>query len=278
MTATDLPVRRVSFEYPDDTEPAWNPTFPEFACGANSVSLLMPYAEPYFARSMKATLPELSPELRLRTDAFIKQEMQHHRQHRRFNRLLVDRYRGLSRLERVIARAYGWLGRTRSKKFNVAFAAGSETIAFALARWTEDHLDEMFVDADPVASTLFLWHLAEEVEHKSAAFDVFEEIDGSRLRYSAAMLLSFVLLALFTWTGTVIMLWNDRRLFRPTTVFRLARWAVSLGFEVVPTMAASALPGHHPDSFADPVFLPTWLRGFDPETGTMPVWQAQRSA
>jgi predicted metal-dependent hydrolase len=278
MTDQPLPVRRVTFDYPDDTDPAWNPTFPEFACGANSVSLLMPYAEPYFAGSMRAVLPDLEPGLRSRTEDFIHQEMQHNLQHRRFNRLLVARYPALARLERWIGRTYGWFGRTRSNRFNVAFAAGSETIAYALARWTEDHLDDMFVEADPVASTLFLWHLAEEVEHKSAAFDVFEAVDGSRLRYATAMLTSFFLLALFTITATVIMLWRDRRLLRPVTWYRLVKWAVSLGFEVVPTMAASALPGHHPDSFADPTFLPTWLRGFDPDTGTMPVWQTQRTA
>ncbi len=37
-------------------------------------------------------------------------------------------------------------------------------------------------------------------------------------------------------------------------------------------LAASAMPGHHPGSFADPVYLPVWLRRYDPETGTMPLW------
>jgi hypothetical protein len=28
----------------------------------------------------------------------------------------------------------------------------------------------------------------------------------------------------------------------------------------------------HPTSLADPAWLPTWLRSYDPETRTMPEW------
>ena len=36
-------------------------------------------------------------------------------------------------------------------------------------------------------ATMFLWHLAEEVEHKTVAFDVYQAVDGSKLRYAASM-------------------------------------------------------------------------------------------
>lgn len=268
-----LPTRRVRFEYPSDFDPAWNRALPEFAFGANSVSLLMPYAEPYFIRSIRAALVDLDDRLRPRVESFLRQESGHYRQHRRFNDLIAERYRGIRHLERWIAGAYGWLGRTRSVRFNVAFAAASETIAFALARWSEAHLDDFFDEGDPVATTLFLWHLAEEVEHKAVAYDVFEAIDGSRLRYSIAMLSTFTLLAWFAIIGTLLMVIGSGRMWRPVTYVRLLRWSVSLAFAVLPVMAASALPGHHPSDLADPVFLPTWLRQYDPVTGTLPLWR-----
>jgi hypothetical protein len=43
-------------------------------------------------------------------------------------------------------------------------------------------------------------------------------------------------------------------------------------------MAASVMPSHHPRQFADPTFLPTWLRQYDPETDTMPVYGSTRAA
>ncbi len=278
MTSRRLPVRRVAFEYPADTDPAWNARFPEFAFAANSVSLLMPYAEPYFVKSVRAALPQLDAPLHAQTEDFLRQELGHHVQHRRFNDIIEVRYPKVVRLERWIARTYGWFGRTRSLKFNVAFAAGSETIAYTLARWSEEHLNDLFDDADPVVTTLFLWHLAEEVEHKTAAFDVFMAIDGSRLRYAWAMFVSFSFLALFSTLGTLIMLFSSGRGFHPVSYFRLIRWALSLAWEIVPNMAASAMPGHHPSSFTDPVLLSAWLKLFDPATGTMPLWQGSSAA
>lgn len=269
----------MQFAYPDDLNPAWNPRFPEFAFAANSISLLMPYAEPYFVSSVRKALPEIDGPLAVQTRAYLRQETQHQRQHRHFNDIIDRRYPAVLRLERRIQRTYGWFARTRSVRFNLAFAAGSETIAYALARWTEKHLDSLFDGADPVASTLYLWHLAEEVEHKSAAFDVFEAVDGSRLRYLTAMTISFALLVIFTTLGTLTMLWGrpgERRLFSPVAWFRLVRWSVSLAFELLPDMAVSSLPRHHPSDFTDPVWLSTWLRHFDPDSGTMPVWTPGR--
>lgn len=273
MARNALTVRRVRFEYPDDADPQWNRRFPEFSFAANGISLLMPYAEPYFVRSIRAALPQLTEPLKSRTEDFLRQEMQHQRQHRRFNDIIARRYPGVPKLERSIQRTYGWLSRTRSLRFNLAFAAGSETIAFSLARWTDRHIGQLFIGADPVPATMYLWHLAEEVEHKSVAFDVYEAVDGSRLRYAFASAISLVILMWFVWRASMTMLRATGRLFSPAAHLRLMRWSVSLGMTMLPTMAASALPGHHPDDFADPAFLPTWLRQYDPVTETMPLWQ-----
>lgn len=271
---SELPMRKVTLDYPADTDPAWNQRFPEFAAAANSISLLMPYAEPYFVRSVRKALPHLDDELQERTAQFLRQETAHHKQHKRFNELVDAKYPAIPRVERWIAKTYGWLDRTRSLEFNLAFAAGSETMAYAIARWSEKHLGDLFASSDSVVATMYLWHLAEEVEHKDAAFDVWQELDGSRLRYTFAMALSFAILVWFVCLCTFTQLWHDRRLHLPVTWFRLTRWAFSLAFTMLPTMAASAMPGHHPNDFADPVYLPQWLREFDPEHGTLPPLSA----
>jgi predicted metal-dependent hydrolase len=239
--------------------------------------MLMPHVEPYFVRSIRARLPELGEPLRSRTAAYVAQEAQHHAQHRRFNALLAARCRGLARLERLMAATFARLGRQPGRPFDVAFAAGSETLAFGIARWVDRHLDLVVGRAEPQAATLFLWHLAEEVEHKSAAFDVFEATDGSRLRYAWATGVSAIVLLLFTVAGSVVMLRSARRLRYPVTWFRLTRWAISLAFTMLPLAVSSALPGHHPSTLADPPFLVQWLRGFDPASGTMPVWSGAGS-
>lgn len=268
---TPLPTRKIALDYPEGTDPAWNPRFPEFAAAANSISLIMPYAEPYFVRVGRKALPLIEDEdLADRTSQFLRQETSHHKQHRRFNDLVAAKYPGIPRIETWMAKAYGHVERKRSLEFNMAFIAGSETMAYAIARWSEKHLDDLFASSNSAVATMFIWHLAEEVEHKDAGFNAWEAMDGSRLRYTAAMTLSFIFLVWFVWLATFTQLWHDKRLRYPVTWFRLARWAISLAFTMLPMMASSATPGHHPNDFADPIYLPTWLRQFDPETGTLP--------
>jgi uncharacterized protein len=274
--AVPLPTRRVRFAYPDDLQPAWNPRKPEFAYAANSVSLIMPHAEPYFVRVTRAALPELDAEQRIEAEAYIRQEAQHHAQHRRFNDLLIARCPGLARVERWMARAYGWVERRGSLSFNLAFAAASETIAYSLARWTERRSGDLFDGAEPVPTSLFLWHLAEEVEHKSAAFDVWKAVDGARRRYVLAGATTLVLLGFFTWLGTMVMLRNAHRLFNPVSHARLVVSAVSLAFTILPDLAVSARKHHHPSQFADPIMLSTWLQAYDPATQTIPLWSTGR--
>jgi predicted metal-dependent hydrolase len=214
----------------------------------------------------------MAPDDAARATDFVRQELQHQRQHARFNELVVARHPRLARVERWARRCYGWLGRRCSQRFALAFAAGFETSAYALARWSEQHLRTLFDGADPVVTTLFLWHLAEEVEHKTVAFDAYDAVDGSRLRYLSAGLLSLVLLGTFTIAGTLVQLWDTRRIASPVAWFRLLRWSISLAFEVLADLGAAAMPKHHPSQFADPILLSTWLRSFDPETATMPLW------
>lgn len=262
-----LPVRRLRFAYPSDMEAAWSDRLPEFAWAANSVSLIMPFAEPYFVSTVRSVIPALDGDLQVRAEEYVRQEAQHHRQHRRFNDVLGNRYNRVLLLERWMRRTYGWLADRKSVRFHLAFAAGSETIAFTLARWTEDHLSELFTGAEPVPATLFLWHLAEEVEHKSVAFDVYAAVDGSRLRYSLAAVTTFAVLAWFT-VATILTLMVATGTWRsPVAWLRLPRWAFDIAFTTIPDLAASCLPGHHPDQLSDPSGLTAWLRARDAAAG-----------
>jgi predicted metal-dependent hydrolase len=259
-----LPVRQPGIDYGEDIPLFWNASMPELSAAANSISMLMPYVEPLIARTARAAAPGLDEPLRSQTLAFARQELAHHGQHRRFNDGLVAQCPGLARAERWIERAYAWMDRRWSPSFKIASAAASETIAFAIARWVEAHMTTVFDGADPRAVRLFTWHLAEEVEHKTAAFDVFEATGGRRLRYTAAAAVSLAVLLWFTYTCSLTMLHHAHRLRLPVTWFRLARWSFSLAFTLLPLLGASCLPGHGPRVLSDPPYLTQWLRGLPP--------------
>ena len=279
MVESPVPVRAVRFEYPDDTRAMWHPHKPEFAAACNALSLGMPYGEPYVIASVRRVVDDLDdPELADRARAYLAQERQHYRAHRRFNELLTDEMPGLLRIEKWLSRSYRRLDRKGSREFNVAFAAGFEAVAYSAARWMDRKRLTLFRGADPVPATLFLWHLAEEVEHKSVAHDVWAAVDGRRTRYAAGMLTSFAMLVFFIFVGTLAQLWSTRRIFNPLAWVRLIGWAFGFAFEALPTMAVTVIRGHHPSDLADPSWLPVWLQEYDEATGTMPLWDAPIAA
>ncbi len=271
-----LPTRRVRFEYPDDVRPVWVPTQPEFSAAANAISLGMPYAEPLFIKAMRSTFDQIDDDLRARAESYIRQETGHHTQHKKFNDIIAAHYPGTRRVQRAMAANSAWVWR-RSPRFRVAYAAAGETISYGVARWTEANLGKVLDPADPVPATLFAWHLAEEIEHKANTYEVFEATDGSRLRYALAAMVGLATIATFTAVGALVQLHADRRLRSPFTWFRLSALAVSLAFVLIPTLVVSALPGHHPRDFTDPLYLSAWLRQYDAENGTMPRWGSDQT-
>jgi predicted metal-dependent hydrolase len=229
----------------------------------DGVSLLMPYAEPYFVRTVRSALPDLDPDLRDTAAAFCRQESRHQAEHRRFNDRLAEGRPGIVRVERWIDRTYGWLERHRSARFSLAFAAASEAIAFSIARWADRHHREMFDDVESSTADMFQWHLAEEVEHKSVAFDVYTAVDGSKVRYTVAAFTTFSILAWFTVLTIFTLLFGSGRWRSPGCWLRLPRWAFGIAFVTMPDLASSCLPGHHPSDLADPAGLQAWLRSRD---------------
>ncbi len=288
---------RMRFAFGDDFDPRWNDRYPELAMVANAASLAMPGLEPYVARSVRAGAARLDQDgadqdgpdrdgpdrngvdrngvdsLIERAETFVREESAHHREHRNLNRAVIATYPATARVERWALRAYRRLEDRRRESFSLAFAAGSEAVAYAVARWVEKRRAVLLGGAEQQAASLFLWHLAEEVEHKSVAFDVYRASGGGRARYLAAMVCSMIVLALVTFAGTLTMLVADRRIWNPIAHIRLFAWSFSFVFELLPTMWVSSLLRHHPDDFADPLWYSQWLAQYDPETETFPALQ-----
>lgn len=258
--------RHVDFEAAA-LDPRWNPRCPEFAAVANSVSLLMPHIEPYFIRSTRTVLDRLEPALRRDATGYMGQEAQHQAQHRAYNTSLISEYPALAFLDRMAARVYRALERRWSPERNVAFAAASEAIAYCIARWTHDHYSEVVAGASGGAADLFVWHLAEEVEHRSVAFDIDRVVNRSRWRYVAGGVVSLLVLAAFAIAGTSTILASDRRLLSPMTWVRLTRWAFSFWFVVAPALAVSSLADHDPRRLVEPVLYAGTLRRLDELSG-----------
>jgi len=258
---------------------------------------MMPSIEPYFVRSVRAVSGEIDELDQSEVEAYLFQETQHHKQHVLYNRMLVERYPALGRIESLIRGVFGRLEKSRSARFNVTFAACAETIAYSAARWAAARSTKLFSGADETAATLFLWHLAEEVEHKSAAFDVYRAVigvsDGAAkatspgtptpakrslpdvIKYLLTMIVVLAVIVPMVLAGTTTILVAERKVLSPVSWFRLTCWSTTFAFEMLTNLTLSLFPAHHPEQFVDPLWYQVWLAEFDAESGTLPAWHPE---
>lgn len=188
--------RRVSFDL-GTTPLHWIPGDPLATHMINGIHMLLPAGELWFCRVYNKALPLVTDE-RLRADVqgFIRQEAIHARVHqggqayleqhqlsveeyvaranRLFGVLLGDAPLGLDLLQRKALEKH-WL------VLRVGIIAAIEHFTGMLGQWCMDN--KTWDRADPVMADLFRWHLAEEVEHRTVAFDLFEHLCQTQLGF-----------------------------------------------------------------------------------------------
>jgi predicted metal-dependent hydrolase len=144
----------------------------------DALSFSFPFGEQFFIDAVRNGFAQLPPEkqeaLREPVQGFVGQEATHRRLHGLYNAQLekmglVNVWEPRSRerfkaLEGVHVRH--WLGITAANEHLTAILAD-----FML------HNPDLLSDRDERLKTLWLWHSAEESEHKSVAFDVYQALD-----------------------------------------------------------------------------------------------------
>lgn len=241
MNATALPTatdrehtvrpRKVSFDY-GNTPTHWVPNDPHTTHVVNVLHLLLPAGERWFCDVCRRALPEIDdPDLARHVKAFIGQEATHSRahalvledleargiDHRAFTRLVdwgfgVVKVRTAPRwLPRPIAR---WVERQYLRN-QLAGIAAIEHFTAVLGWWIVDNagaLDEAGADEEMMA--LLRWHGAEEVEHRSVAFDAYKALGGGYIRQCLYILAVFVAIAAAWIAGTHFLMRRDRTITR----------------------------------------------------------------
>ena len=133
-----ITVRRLRFEFPADLDPVLVEGRPEESFMHVGISALLPHLEPYLIRSMRSAKPHVRDEKLLADlEAFSGQEGQHYRQHLRFNEAMrLERFAGLREAQEDIEADYRRFTRTKSLRFNLAYAEGFEAFTTALSRFS----------------------------------------------------------------------------------------------------------------------------------------------
>ena len=213
-TPQGLRARRVSFAY-DDTPSSFVPGDPHTSHVLNVLHLLLPAGEKWFCEVFRAALPHITDDhLRRDVKAFIGQEATHARAHdvvldhldsigvyhRPFTALVERGFRTVK-----VRTMWSWLPgpirRWLAKQYLLAQLAGIaavEHFTSVMGWWIlmSYGLDE--AGADPEMMALLRWHGAEEVEHRSVAFDTFEAVAGRKAYVRRCIGMAGVFFGMFT--------------------------------------------------------------------------------
>jgi predicted metal-dependent hydrolase len=171
----------MEIDFPDDIEPVCVEGDPERSYLMIALSLLLPYLEPYLIRTMKVAKKHVvDPVLMDDLERFSAQEGQHYRQHRRFNDVIRTKgFPRLAKFEAELDADYRRFSEKRSLRFNLAYAEGFEALTTASALFSFE--SGAMTGMHPAVRELFTWHLIEELEHRTVAFDVYHHVCGSYL-------------------------------------------------------------------------------------------------
>lgn len=174
-----IKVRKIDFQFPDDIPFYFNPKNREASMLANSLSFLAPAFERFFIRAIREAMPRIkSEEVKIEADLFCKQEGQHSKIHIDHQNMLLRKYPALETVRDQVNESYADLLERESNYFALAYATNIELAFKPFAGYLVENRHLLFGDGDPRISSFILWHFVEEFEHRSAMFNVYQDVVG----------------------------------------------------------------------------------------------------
>lgn len=210
--------RKPNFEFKETIQKHWLDNSPFKTHFLNSLTLIFPLGERYFIRSINKVMGQIESEL-LRSEAkeFIKQEAQHSVEHEKFFHVLEDQgYEFHSLVDLMDTIVLEYLEPFFDKNTNLSITAGLEHITALLS---EISLEENFLDGAPdKLKQLFDWHAAEEIEHRSVAFDVLQSITKNYSTRVQGLIIGYTIISIYSGFTTLYLLNQDKELFKFKTI------------------------------------------------------------
>lgn len=218
----------------------------------NALSATFPRGEAFFIEAVKAHREGAGPKLEAEIRAFVKQEINHTREHIAFNRAAVDAGYDLDAIDQRVA-ANLELTKDRPAILNLA-------VTMALEHYTAMMAQEFlanpqhFAGAEPETAAMWRWHAIEEIEHKGVAYDTWLHATKDWTRYKRWKVKSLMMLIVTTnfirnrWQDTLELLKQDG-LSGWKVKAKLAWYLVGTPGvlrRIFPAWVSYFLPGFHP--------------------------------
>jgi predicted metal-dependent hydrolase len=220
-----MKIRTIQFHLLKGVEPLWlngNGFKTQFF---NALSMFFPFGEEWFIKSFRDIVRKdlvKDPALIKKIHIFTAQESMHRHAHNEFNAYLEQQGLPFS--------LFGWV-KTRTFIFDqthnhlsrlaVTMAYEHITAIFAYLALRDNHLDDV---SNLNVKRMWLWHAAEEIEHRSIAFELYQHIGGGYWRRQYGMLIAIIGITIDSSLQTFL------NLYRAGLLFRLKTWREAYHF------------------------------------------------
>jgi len=210
--------RKVRFDW-SNTPLHWVPDDPFATHVMNVLHLLLPEGERHFIKAVDEAAPMVDdPGLQAAIKPFVQQESWHAWAHQVVLDHLAEQ--GID-TKPYTAKLEGWLSALGDRREGwppllqrwwlyrrLADVAALEHFTAVLGQWVIQHRGLDYAGTDETMLDLLRWHGAEEIEHRSLVFDVYQNVCGNYPLRALSMLLTgtqflFWWLVLFWWLAGV---------------------------------------------------------------------------
>ena len=178
-----LVVRRLRIDLEAPFARHWNGGDAFRTAWFNALSMSFPAGEQFFIDAVRAGVKRLPDAERdgfeREAQGFVGQEATHRRIHALFNAQLARQGHVNAWEARILRRLRRLQG--ADPRHAVAITAATEHFTAILAEHLLTH-PQWLDGAEPRLRTLWLWHAAEESEHRSTAFDLYRAMGGDERR------------------------------------------------------------------------------------------------
>lgn len=252
--------REFSFSDLDAIPQYWNMDNPVLTHFENAFSIMIPPGERFFIDSVRHYEDRVTDdEGRELIRAFVQQEDLHGRAHDVFNASYAKFGIDVVEQQRYAAQTFRKAQRWLPSRIQLGITVFSEHLTAVGAHTLLDN-DYAEEEMDPQMLDFWRWHAAEELEHKSVAFDLFHKVGGGYVTRMLSVLAAALFLAVPMLRIVRAMMQDDPR--TPTRAERkeAAAFQRDILRQQAPLLLAYFKPTFHPWQIDDSEMLESWYR------------------
>jgi len=258
-----LTIRDLRFSREHDRTHAGDPVA---AAWFASLSASFPRGEAMFIEAVKAFRDDAPPELAAEIRAFIRQEVNHTREHLAFNRAVAAAGYDMREIDESVNRLVD-LALSRPPIVQLA-------VTIALEHFTAVFAHEFLEDPTSLATggigdpAMWAWHSVEEIEHKGVAYDTWLNATrhwsaGKRWRVRCLLMLVVSRRFLFNRSSDALKLMAQDGITGWRARWRLAKYLIGkpgILRKIFPAWLGYFRPGFHPWDHDDRHLIAAWER------------------